>query len=302
MGNGVAAFQVLPPQRPPFAPLRPVYQLTQPPSGIMVVYTLRVNISVAAQDMRDDLHWSEAQKGLVLVSALLPAALLPRPDGLFSLSVQSAFYWGYALGQIPAARFVQTYGAKWIFGFRYAAPSFVRLLAPVFCLFPWPLLCLFGVFLLWVCFSWWTLLGRVREDLGAAPCLRCHAVTKSVHIPSTSTPRSPFHPPFQPNDSIHRLTPCCSVLIPSALTLLVPAACKQSFGLALFVRAIIGFFESASFPAVFHFFPIWIPLKGKRCLSVCSRVPVARLLPVFTGYLCEASCCVWNHFQVLNAV
>ena len=36
-------------------------------SGIVVVYTLRVNVSVAAQKMRDELHWSENQKGLILV-------------------------------------------------------------------------------------------------------------------------------------------------------------------------------------------------------------------------------------------
>lgn len=33
-----------------------------------MVYILRVNISVAAQNMRDELDWSENQKGLVLVS------------------------------------------------------------------------------------------------------------------------------------------------------------------------------------------------------------------------------------------
>lgn len=31
------------------------------------MYTLRVNISVAAQKMRDELGWTESQKGLVLV-------------------------------------------------------------------------------------------------------------------------------------------------------------------------------------------------------------------------------------------
>jgi hypothetical protein len=36
-------------------------------SGVTVVYTLRVNMSVAAQTMRDDLDWSESQKGFVLV-------------------------------------------------------------------------------------------------------------------------------------------------------------------------------------------------------------------------------------------
>ena len=36
-------------------------------SGLAVSYTLRVNMSVAAQRMRTDLNWSEVQKGYVLV-------------------------------------------------------------------------------------------------------------------------------------------------------------------------------------------------------------------------------------------
>lgn len=50
-------------------------------SGVIIVYTLRVNMSVAAPKMTDELNWTEAQKGYVL----------------------SAFYWGYALGQLPAS-------------------------------------------------------------------------------------------------------------------------------------------------------------------------------------------------------
>ena len=41
-------------------------------SGIVVVYTLRVNMSVAAQEMRDELNWTENQKALILVSLLEP--------------------------------------------------------------------------------------------------------------------------------------------------------------------------------------------------------------------------------------
>ena len=33
-------------------------------SGVLVVYTLRVNISVAANKMTEDLGWSEKEKGL----------------------------------------------------------------------------------------------------------------------------------------------------------------------------------------------------------------------------------------------
>lgn len=121
-------------------------------SGIVIVYTLRVNMSVAAQDMRTELKWTEQQKGVVL----------------------SSFYWGYALGQLPASCYVQIYGAKWIFGL--------------------------------------------------------------------------------------------SVIIPSLLTLLVPVVGRTSFMLLIALRVLIGFFESASFPAVYHFFPLWIPLDEKTVL------------------------------------
>lgn len=54
-------------------------------SGVVIVYTLRVNMSVAAPKMKEELGWSETEKGYVL----------------------SAFYWGYALGQIPFSRLAQ---------------------------------------------------------------------------------------------------------------------------------------------------------------------------------------------------
>jgi len=40
-------------------------------------------------------------------------------------------------------------------------------------------------------------------------------------------------------------------------------ACRHSLGLALFIRCIIGLTESASFPAVYHFFPLWVPIEEK---------------------------------------
>jgi sugar phosphate permease len=116
-------------------------------SGVIIVYTLRVNMSVAAPAMMEDLGWSEAEKGFVL----------------------SAFYWGYTLGQIPASYYAQAYGCKTLFGL--------------------------------------------------------------------------------------------SILIPSVLTILVPFACRYHYALALVVRMTIGFFESASFPAIYHFFPHWIPVS-----------------------------------------
>lgn len=80
-------------------------------SGIVIVYCLRVNMSVAAQLMRSELKWTEAQKGLVL----------------------SSFYWGYALGQIPSSKFAQFYGAKRLFGFSILIPSLLTLLVPMAC-------------------------------------------------------------------------------------------------------------------------------------------------------------------------
>lgn len=87
---------------------------------------------------------------------------------------QSSFYWGYTVGQLPAARLIQSHGAKWIFGL--------------------------------------------------------------------------------------------SVLVPSLLTLLVPAASKSSLGLAVFVRIAIGLFESATFPCVYHFIVSWIPIREKTTI------------------------------------
>ena len=80
-------------------------------SGILVCYTLRVNMSVAAQSMRDDLNWNETQKGYVL----------------------SAFYWGYALGQIPASILMmqKTFSPKWTFGLAVFIPSVLTILVPI---------------------------------------------------------------------------------------------------------------------------------------------------------------------------
>ena len=80
-------------------------------SGVMLCYTLRVNMSVAAQSMRDELQWSETQKGFVL----------------------SAFYWGYALGQIPASYLMMKgiFSPKWTFGFAVFIPSILTILVPL---------------------------------------------------------------------------------------------------------------------------------------------------------------------------
>jgi hypothetical protein len=57
-----------------------------------------------------------------------------------------------------------------------------------------------------------------------------------------------------------------SVIVPSILTLFVPLAARTSLGWTLFIRCLIGLLESPSFPAVYHFFPVWIPLPEKTLM------------------------------------
>ena len=54
-----------------------------------------------------------------------------------------------------------------------------------------------------------------------------------------------------------------SVAIPSILTLLVPLAVHHSIVSVVIVRLLIGICESATIPAEFYFFPIWVPLAEK---------------------------------------
>jgi MFS family permease len=76
--------------------------------GAVIAYTLRVNMSVCAQKMKDDLDWTETEKGYVL----------------------SAFFWGYSAGQIPASLAAEKFGSKTTFGFAILAPSILTLLVP----------------------------------------------------------------------------------------------------------------------------------------------------------------------------
>lgn len=78
-------------------------------SGVVVNYCLRVNVSVAVQDMKDDLNWTEYQKGLIL----------------------SSFYWGYALGQIPATLIAGKIGPKFTFSFAIMGSALMTLLVPL---------------------------------------------------------------------------------------------------------------------------------------------------------------------------
>lgn len=80
-------------------------------AGIVVVYTLRVNMSVAVTTMKDDLNWSESEKDFIL----------------------SAFYIGYTVGQIPSSILCQIYGVKYVFGLSVLIPSILTLLVPVAC-------------------------------------------------------------------------------------------------------------------------------------------------------------------------
>jgi MFS family permease len=78
-------------------------------SGVVVNYCLRVNVSVAVQDMKDELDWTEYEKGLVL----------------------SSFYWGYATGQVPATLVATRFGPKYTFAFAILGSSIVSLFVPI---------------------------------------------------------------------------------------------------------------------------------------------------------------------------
>ena len=77
-------------------------------SAATISYTLRVNISIAAQRMRDELGWSEREKGFML----------------------SAFFWGYAIGQIPSTLAADRIGGKATLGFAIFASSVMTMLFP----------------------------------------------------------------------------------------------------------------------------------------------------------------------------
>jgi len=54
-----------------------------------------------------------------------------------------------------------------------------------------------------------------------------------------------------------------AVFIPSVLTILVPLCARQSYQMALAIRMLIGFVESATFPACYQFYVVWIPPANK---------------------------------------
>jgi len=63
-----------------------------------------------------------------------------------------------------------------------------------------------------------------------------------------------------------------SIAIPSLLTTLIPAASQVSLFAVITLRVAIGFFESSTFPAIYHFYPIWIP--GTPMHQLCCVQPV----------------------------
>jgi sugar phosphate permease len=46
--------------------------------GVCINYCIRVNVSIAAQEMKDDLNWTEEQKGELLYALLLSLIVFSR--------------------------------------------------------------------------------------------------------------------------------------------------------------------------------------------------------------------------------
>ncbi len=77
--------------------------------GFLVVYFLRVCVSVAVVSMAEEFHWTDGQRGAVL----------------------SSFFVGYILLQIPGGSTAERIGGKWIFGGGVAAACVFTLLTPM---------------------------------------------------------------------------------------------------------------------------------------------------------------------------
>ena len=87
--------------------------------------------------------------------------------------------------------------------------------------------------------------------------------------------------------------------IPSFLTILVPMASHHSYSAALWIRVLIGFFESASFPAVYHFFPIWVPISEKTLMVpfILSGVYIGEIIGFsLSGYLASSDITINGEF------
>ena len=80
---------------------------------------------------------------------------------------------------------------------------------------------------------------------------------------------------------------------------MVPMACNHSFAAALTIRVLIGFFESASFPAIYHFFPIWVPTSEKTFMIpfIISGIYLGEIVGFsFSGILAESEIYINGQF------
>ena len=77
--------------------------------GIMLVYMMRVNLSVAIGPMATQFGWSNSTRGFVL----------------------AAFFIGYVIGQVPGGYIAGRYGAKHVFGVGVLATALLTMLIPV---------------------------------------------------------------------------------------------------------------------------------------------------------------------------
>ncbi|KAF0027708.1 hypothetical protein F2P81_020449 [Scophthalmus maximus] len=107
--------------------------------GFFVVYSLRVNLSVAMVDMLNNTHQSSANHS----GSACPAHANPaRPKHNHTASVYDwdsetqgwilgSFFYGYILTQIPGGYLAGRYGPKWLMGFGILGTVVFTLLTPV---------------------------------------------------------------------------------------------------------------------------------------------------------------------------
>ena len=76
--------------------------------GLILVYAMRVNLSVAINPMQAEYRWTNDVKGFVL----------------------SSFFIGYVFGQIPGGYLATMYGGKWVFGIGVLSTAILTLLLP----------------------------------------------------------------------------------------------------------------------------------------------------------------------------
>lgn len=107
--------------------------------GFFVVYSLRVNLSVAMVDMLNTTHQASTNHS----SSVCPAHANPqRPKHNHTASVYDwnsetqgwilgSFFYGYIMTQIPGGYLASRYGPKWLLGFGILGTVIFTLLTPV---------------------------------------------------------------------------------------------------------------------------------------------------------------------------